>query len=312
MLHRSLAALGDLVGSRRARDRAALQRRLEAALAAVNERVPALEPLTPTIGDEFQARYAGVAAALRASLLVRLHLLPEVDVRFGLGWGHLVVHDPQRAPLGQEGPAWWAARDALDAVAAAARTPGAPPGWRTCLRVAPAGDDAPDRDHDAADEERVMHAVPEQAPTPGGAPGRTAAEPRPDRAGPLTGSDLPVPEEVVNAHLVCRDALVAGMDARDARLTLGLLEGRSQRELAAAEGISPSAVSQRVRRSGALAVVRADAMLAAGLPEQPPGGMRPAGEGAGGPAGSEPAGSGAAAGQPPAGGGPGDPQRRRQ
>lgn len=59
----------------------------------------------------------------------------------------------------------------------------------------------------------------------------------------------------VNAYLMARDQVVSGFDGRQRRLTLGLLQGRTQRELAAAEGISASAVSQSLRRSGALAVV---------------------------------------------------------
>jgi len=59
----------------------------------------------------------------------------------------------------------------------------------------------------------------------------------------------------VNAYVMARDQLVSGFDGRQRRLVLGLLQGRTQRELAASEGISASAVSQSLRRSGALAVV---------------------------------------------------------
>ncbi|MFS0886897.1 SatD family protein [Aeromicrobium sp. 179-A 4D2 NHS] len=59
----------------------------------------------------------------------------------------------------------------------------------------------------------------------------------------------------VNAYVMARDHLVSGFDGRQRRLVLGLLRGRTQRELAAAEGISASAVSQSLRRSGALTVV---------------------------------------------------------
>jgi len=59
----------------------------------------------------------------------------------------------------------------------------------------------------------------------------------------------------VNAYLMVRDHVVSGFDGRQRRLALGLLQGRTQRELAEAEGISPSAVSQSLRRSGAHAVL---------------------------------------------------------
>lgn len=59
----------------------------------------------------------------------------------------------------------------------------------------------------------------------------------------------------MNAYVMTRDHIVSGFDGRQRRLVLGLLQGRSQRELAEAEGVSASAVSQSLRRSGALAVL---------------------------------------------------------
>jgi SatD family (SatD) len=68
--------------------------------------------------------------------------------------------------------------------------------------------------------------------------------------------------EMVNAFLVCRDALVSGMSERSQRLLLGRLLGRQQAELAIEEGISQSAVSQNLATSGAHSIVAADAELA--------------------------------------------------
>ncbi len=51
----------------------------------------------------------------------------------------------------------------------------------------------------------------------------------------------------LDAALRHRDLLLGGLDERSLRLLLGLLEGRTQRSLAEAEGISPTAVSRRVR-----------------------------------------------------------------
>ncbi|WP_313406316.1 SatD family protein [Aeromicrobium sp.] len=59
----------------------------------------------------------------------------------------------------------------------------------------------------------------------------------------------------VNAYVMARDHVVSGFDGRQRRLVLGLLQGRTQRQLAESEGISASAVSQSLRRSGALAVI---------------------------------------------------------
>jgi len=199
--------IGDLVGSRRHDDRRALQAALAAGLARANEALRPVQPLEPTIGDEFQGAFAGVAAAARASLVVRLVLLvgtPEVDSRYGLGLGDVAVFDAQRRPLSQDGPAWWAAREAIDAVKASSGTP------RTAFA-------------------------------------RTGYQPAPGAAAPADAAAL-------NAFLLCRDATVGQMNARQRRLLLGLLLERSQADLAAGEGITQSAVSQNLHRSGAYAV----------------------------------------------------------
>jgi hypothetical protein len=113
---RLVAVLGDVVASRRHPDR---ERRLTAvgsALDMANGRVGATQPLTPTIGDEFQGLYGDLVSALDATLVVRLALLGEVDVRFGIGSGELLGYEASRAPFEQDGPAWWAAREAVDMV----------------------------------------------------------------------------------------------------------------------------------------------------------------------------------------------------
>jgi hypothetical protein len=111
-----VAVLGDVVASRRHPDR---ERRLAAiggALDLADRRVPATQSLTPTIGDEFQGLYLDLVSALDATLVVRLALLGEVDVRFGIGSGELLGYEASRAPFEQDGPAWWAAREAVDMV----------------------------------------------------------------------------------------------------------------------------------------------------------------------------------------------------
>ncbi|MGV0804036.1 SatD family protein, partial [Mycolicibacterium elephantis] len=63
-----------------------------------------------TVGDEFQGSYRTVGAAIEAALAIRLAVAPEIDVRFGIGWGAVTVLD---AGTGiQDGPGWWTAREA--------------------------------------------------------------------------------------------------------------------------------------------------------------------------------------------------------
>lgn len=110
-----IALIGDLIASRQAKNRVDLQNELRRALKRVNWMVKSLQPLETTVGDEFQGVYQDAASAVRASLLVRLELLKEaeVDSRYGIGRGSLTVFE-DKEPLSQDGPAWWAARSAID------------------------------------------------------------------------------------------------------------------------------------------------------------------------------------------------------
>lgn len=66
----------------------------------------------------------------------------------------------------------------------------------------------------------------------------------------------------VNAALLCRDHLVGSMSDRSLRLLRGLMDPHTtQSELATREGISASAVSQRVRADGIGAVLAAHELL---------------------------------------------------
>lgn len=112
------AVIADIVRSRELDDRTAAQRAIETAVARAEADVPlAVAPLTAVVGDELQAEYPTVAAAAAALLLVRLNLPDGVECRFGVGVG-----DVRPVELGDrtipEGPAWWAARAAIERIEA--------------------------------------------------------------------------------------------------------------------------------------------------------------------------------------------------
>jgi hypothetical protein len=65
----------------------------------------------------------------------------------------------------------------------------------------------------------------------------------------------------INAALLCRDHMVGSLADRSLRLLRGMVDGYSQAELAASEGVSASAVSQRVRNDGLAVIVEADELL---------------------------------------------------
>lgn len=129
------AVIGDVVGSRQAANRARMQKRLDGTLAAVNLSTKPVQPLTTTIGDEFQGMFETVAQAMDASFLLRLELAGRLDVRMGIGWGTLRTSDPERTPFGQDGPCWWRAREALDELARTERSNAEPNSLRTVCRT---------------------------------------------------------------------------------------------------------------------------------------------------------------------------------
>jgi hypothetical protein len=112
--------IGDVVGSRRVADRTASHKVLNRALRDVAP--GAIDPPAFTVGDEFQGSYPTVGEAIDAALSLRLAGTPDIDIRFGIGWGAVMVLDAEAGI--QDGPGWWAAREAIEWTASAQRQPG--------------------------------------------------------------------------------------------------------------------------------------------------------------------------------------------
>lgn len=222
-----VAVIGDLVGSRLHSSRGEVQQGLLDAIGQVNQRVQAEQPLEPTIGDELQGVYATVNQALCATLVLRLALPDFMDVRCGLGIGVIEVVGRSAYGLTQDGSAWWSARAAVDTVKQAQRRI---PALRT----------------------RLFSSFTE----PGGPDPMQPALNQPDGAIQEDADVIDVQVlDYANAYLVSRDEIVTRLDGRGRRLAIGLLDGRTYADLAKQEHISPSAVSQRVRRDGLASLV---------------------------------------------------------
>ena len=200
---RRATLIGDVVGSRRVADRSAAHRELNRALADVAAH--AIDPPAFTVGDEFQGSYPTVGSAIDAALSLRLAVAPGIDIRFGIGWGAVMVLDV-RAGI-QDGPGWWAAREAIEWTASAQRRPGL-----ALVRTSFRGNDRDDVD-------------------------------------------------AINAALMCRDHLIGSLDDRSLRILKGLLSNYTKKDIAAAERISASAVSQRAGRDGLDLIVQASEYL---------------------------------------------------
>ena len=200
--------IGDVVRSRAAADRPALHTRLAELLEAGNNELEPVVPLRITVGDEYQGCFESVGDALHAALWLRLQLAPEAELRHGVGWGSVAVLAD--SPRIEDGPGWWAAREAIESVKREAIRP-ATRRMRTAYRIAD------------------------------------------DTAGPDPAA--------VNAALMCRDQMIGSVSQRSLRLLRGTLAGRTQAELAEDEGISASAVSQRVRHDGLAVIAATDELM---------------------------------------------------
>ena len=197
--------IGDVVGSRRVADRTASHKELNRALRDVG--AGAIAPPAFTVGDEFQGSYPAVGLAIDAALSLRLAVAPDIDVRFGIGWGAVMVLDAEAGI--QDGPGWWAAREAIEWTASAQRQSGLAM-VRTSFR-----------------------------------------------------SEIDARQDVdaINAALLCRDHLLGSLDDRSLRILKGMLTNQTKKDIAAAEAISASAVSQRAGRDGLDLIVQASQYL---------------------------------------------------
>lgn len=202
----TVAMLADIVGSRSLPDRAAAQKILDETIARVEQELPApRQPLRPTVGDEQQAVFATLDAALAFILLLQLSLPEGIECRFGLGIGGVRAVASTTGDL-SDGPGWWAARAAIDAVHAKQQR--TIPNARTWIVA-------------AEEEDGSVHTL----------------------------------AEISNAYVLARDELLGAMNERTRRLTAGRCLGRTQRELAHAEGITQPAVSQALAVAGSAAIV---------------------------------------------------------
>ena len=224
----SFVVIGDVVASRAAADRVLLHQVLSETLAAANERFGS--DLRITVGDEYQGYCQTLGQALGLVWWLRIQLRPRFDVRHGIGVGEVhalaVPADPsapsdpsarseepgQPVDLTEDGPGWWAAREALEQVAAEQR-----------------------RARSRHRRDRLAVAA---GPGSSGGPGSCG------------GGAWSAVAMAVNSALVGRDELTAHLSARDLAIVRGLVAGESQRAIAERLSISGSAVSQRIRNQG--------------------------------------------------------------
>ena len=113
------AMIGDLINSKKlpAEDRAAIQERLKALLNGVNENFSSflVSPFLMTLGDEFQGVLTAAKPALEIIEFLGQNLMEfPIQIRYGIGIGELSTSVNREQALGDDGPAYYYARQGIE------------------------------------------------------------------------------------------------------------------------------------------------------------------------------------------------------
>ena len=109
--------IADIVGSREIASRAEFQRGLETVLNEINARAAdrLLSPYTITIGDEFQALYAGFQALFGDVARILWRVYPH-RIRFAVNYDLITTALNRTSAVGMDGPVFYGARTQLDSL----------------------------------------------------------------------------------------------------------------------------------------------------------------------------------------------------
>lgn len=114
-----VALIGDIIDSKSINDRLVFQENLKQVLNQLNHRFDEtlVSNLTLTLGDEFQCLCRDAKTALLIIDLLTLKYLQDgIAFRFGLGIGTIITDINSDISIGADGPAYWAARSAIEFV----------------------------------------------------------------------------------------------------------------------------------------------------------------------------------------------------
>lgn len=111
---RKLVLIGDIVDSKRIKNRATIQKKLEKLFAIINSDRRFLDsPFTITLGDEFQALYNSSDNVFSDIWKIIFALYPE-RVRFSIGLGKISTKINRLQAIGMDGPAFYHAREGME------------------------------------------------------------------------------------------------------------------------------------------------------------------------------------------------------
>ena len=111
------AIIGDIIGSRNIEERSSVQKNLKKILDKINDeyRSEIASRFTITIGDEFQGLIRSTKYLLKIIDTIKMEFYPNM-LRFGVGFGIMYTEIIEEVSIGSDGPAYYAARKAIDEI----------------------------------------------------------------------------------------------------------------------------------------------------------------------------------------------------
>lgn len=109
-----IVLIGDIVASRKIKDRSSVQKQLKATFRQLNRKNPnLLSPYTITLGDEFQAVFTKADQLFGDIMSIMSTLYPE-QVRFSIGVGTIDTPINKQQAIGMDGQAFYLARNGIE------------------------------------------------------------------------------------------------------------------------------------------------------------------------------------------------------
>ena len=109
-----IVLIGDIIASRKIKDRSSVQKQLKATIRKLNKKTPnLLSPYTITLGDEFQAVFNRADQLFDDIMSIMSALYPE-QVRFSIGVGTIDTPINRQQAIGMDGPAFYLARKGIE------------------------------------------------------------------------------------------------------------------------------------------------------------------------------------------------------
>ena len=109
---KKLVLIGDIVASKRIKNRKEIQKKLQNLFKSFNNNKEIISPFTITLGDEFQAVFSKADNIFKYLWEVLFAIYP-VQIRFSFGIGDITTSINTVQAIGMDGPAFYNAREGL-------------------------------------------------------------------------------------------------------------------------------------------------------------------------------------------------------